>query len=76
MPLFDCDRLGEVTREIDVQALENCQPVGNELQRKNVEDALKSVHGLGDLNLLSLRRLEFLIICVADDNWLASASNN
>ena len=75
-PLLDRDRLGKVTREVNVQALEDSQPVGNELQGNDVEDTLKAVDGLGDLNLLGLRGLELLISRVADDNGLAAASND
>jgi hypothetical protein len=76
LSLLDGDRLGQVAREIDVQALKNSEPVGNELERDDVEETLEGVDGLGDLDLLSLRGLELLIVRVADDNGLAATSND
>jgi hypothetical protein len=74
--LLDSDRLGQVTREINVETLKNGKPVGNELKRDDVEETLKNVDGLGDLDLLSLGRLELLIVGVADDDGLTTTSNN
>jgi hypothetical protein len=74
--LLDSNRLSKVTREVNVQALKDSQPVGNKLEGNDVENTLKAVDGLGDLNLLSLGGLELLVIRVADDNGLAAASND
>ncbi|KAI6754186.1 hypothetical protein HG530_012700 [Fusarium avenaceum] len=74
--LLDSDRLGQVTREINVETLKNGEPVGNELKRDDVEETLKNVDGLGDLDLLGLGRLELLIVGVADDDGLTTTSNN
>ena len=52
--LLDGDRLGQVTREINVKTLKDGQPVSNELQRDNVEETLEAVNRLGDLNLHGL----------------------
>lgn len=73
---LDSDRLGKVTREVYVEALENGKPVGNELQGNDVQNALEDINSLGDLNLLGLRGLELLITTVADDNGLAATSND
>lgn len=74
--LLDSDRLGQVTREINVETLKNGKPVGNELERDNVEETLENVDRLGDLDLLGFRRLELLIRGVADNDGLTTASNN
>ncbi|CAF3449092.1 unnamed protein product [Fusarium graminearum] len=74
--LLDGDRLGQVTREVNVETLENSEPVGNELERNDVEETLEDVNGLGDLDLLGLGSLELLIVGVADDDGLTTTSNN
>lgn len=74
--LLDSDRLGQVTREIDVESLHNSKPVSDQLQRNDIEDTLEGVDRLGDLNLLSLASLELLVTRVADDNGLSAASND
>jgi hypothetical protein len=68
--------LGQVAREVHVQALQDSQPIGNQLQRDDIEDALQNVDGLGDLNLLGLRGLEPDVAGVADDNGLAATSDD
>ena len=52
--LLDRDGLGQVTWEVDVEALLNGQPVGNQLERDHVEQTLEAVDGLGDLDLFSV----------------------
>lgn len=74
--LLDSDRLGKVAREVDVEALHDSKPVGDELKRNDVEDTLEDVNGLGDLDLESLAGLELLIVRVADDDGLATTSND
>jgi hypothetical protein len=74
--LLDSDRLGQVTGEVNVETLENSEPVGNELKRDDVEETLKNVDGLRDLDLLGLGRLKLLIVGVADDDGLTTASND
>lgn len=74
--LLDSDRLGQVTGEVNVKTLENSEPVGNELERDDVEETLEDVDGLGDLDLLSLGSLELLIVRVADDDGLTTTSND
>ena len=74
--LLDSDGLGQVAGKVDIETLENGQPVGNELQGDDVEEALKTVHCLGDLNLLRIRSLELWVIRVANDNGLATTGNN
>ena len=37
IPLLDCDRFGQVPGEIDIEAFANSEPVGNELQRNDVQ---------------------------------------
>ena len=74
--LLDGDRLGEVAREVHIETLKNSEPVGNKLKRNDVQKTLEAVDRLGDLNLLSLRSLELFIIGVADDNGLATTSND
>lgn len=74
--LLDSDRLGQVAREIDVEALENSQPVGDELQRDDVEKALEGIDGLGDLDLLGVGGVELLVRRVADNDGLAATSDD
>lgn len=74
--LLDSHRLGQVAREIHVEALEDSEPVGDELQRNDVEETLEAVHSLGDLNLLGLGCLKLLVAGVADDNGLAASGND
>lgn len=76
LPLLDCDRLGQVAREIDVETLQDGQPVGNELERDNVQETLEAVDRLRNLDRLGLRSLEFLVTGVADDNGPAATSND
>lgn len=74
--LLNSDRLGQVAREIDVETLHDSQPVGDELQGNDVEDALEHVDGVGYLDLLSLGGLELLVAWVADDDGLATTSDD
>lgn len=74
--LLDSDRLGQVSGEVNVETLENGQPVGNQLQRNDVQDSLQAVNGLGDLDLESIRGLELLVTRVADDDGLATTGND
>lgn len=75
-PLLDGDRLGKVAREVDVETLEDGEPVGDQLEREDVQEALEDVDRLGDLDLESLAGFELVIIGVADDNGLATTSND
>jgi hypothetical protein len=75
-PLLHRDGLCQVTREIDVQALSNCKPVGHQLERDHVQETLQAIDGLGDLNFLGLTSLEFLVVGIADNNGSASTSND
>lgn len=75
-PLLDSDRLGQVTREVNVKVLHHGQPVGNQLQGDDVQDTLQDVDRLGDLNRLGLAVVELLVIGVADDNGLAATGDN
>lgn len=74
--LLDSHRLGQVAREINVETLHDSQPVGNQLQRNDVEETLQAVDSLGNLDLLGLVGCELLIAGVADDNGLATTSSN
>jgi hypothetical protein len=74
--LLDGDGLGKVAREVHVKAFQHSKPVGNELQRDDVEDALEDINGAGNLNLKGLAGLEFLVAGIADDNGLATTSND
>ena len=40
IPLLDRDRLGKVTREVNIQTLSHREPVSHELERNNVEQTL------------------------------------
>ena len=75
-PLLDRHRLGKVSREVNVEALHDSEPVCNQLQRNDVKDTLEDIHGLGDLNLLGLVGTELLVAGVANHNRLAATSND
>lgn len=70
--LLDSHRLGQVTGEVNVETLHDRQPVGNQLQGNDVQEALQDVNRLGDLDSLCLAALELVIPTVADDNRLAT----
>ena len=74
--LLDSNRLGQVTGEVDVQTLHDSEPVGNELQRNDVQETLQAVDGLGNLDLLRQVGLELFITGVADNDRLATTCNN
>lgn len=75
-PLLDGDRLGKVAREVDVETLQDGEPVGNQLEGDDVQETLENVDRLGDLDLQSLAGLELVVARVADDNGLAITSND
>ena len=68
--------LGQVTREIHVEAFHDSKPIGDQLQGNDVEDTLKDVDCLGNLNFLGLASLELLVSGVANDNRFAATSDN
>ena len=74
--LLDCDRFGQIAGEVDVEALLDREPVGDELQRDDVEQALQAVDGLGDLDALALLVGELVVVDVADDDGAAAAGND
>jgi len=74
--LLHSHRLGEISREIDIESFANSQPVGDELERDDVQETLKTVDRLGDLNLLRFLGGEFAIIWVADDDRSSTTSND
>jgi hypothetical protein len=76
LTLLDRDTLGQIPGEIDVQSLTDGQPVCHELQRNDVDQALKTVNLLGHFDLVRLGRREFGVALVADDDGTALASNH
>lgn len=74
--LLDGDRLGQVTREVHIQTSTDGQPVRDQLERNDIQQTLKSVHGLGDHNLLGLCGRELRVVLVADDNGATTSSND
>ncbi len=46
------------------------------MERDDVKETLETVDGLGDLNLLGLTGLELFVPGVADNDGLASTSDN
>lgn len=69
--LLNSDGFRQVTREINIQTFSNGKPVGHELERDDVEETLKTIDRLWDLNLFRLASLEFVVVRVADDDGLA-----
>jgi hypothetical protein len=74
--LLDRDRFGQVTREVDIQSFSNRKPVGNQLQRDDVQQALKEVHSLGHFDALGFGGWEFRVVLVADDNRSTSTGDD
>jgi hypothetical protein len=74
--LFDRHRLGQVTREINVQTLSNCQPVGHQLERDDVQKTLQTINCPWNLDLFGLSSLEFFVIWVADDDRSTRTGND
>lgn len=74
--LLDCDGLGQVAREIDIETFRHGQPVGHQLKGNNVEQTLQNVACLRHLDTLSLVWRELGVAGVADDNGSASTGND
>ena len=74
--LLDSDTLGQVSREIDVQALGNGKPVGHELERDDVEQTLQNINGLRDLDLVGLVAGELGVALAANDDGATLAGND
>lgn len=74
--LLDGHRLGQISREIHIQAFGDSQPISNQLQRDNVQQPLKTVNSLRNLNLLRQLRREFGIVGIANDDRATFASND
>ena len=67
---------GKIAREVDVESLANSEPIGDELERDDVEKTLETVNSLGHLNLLGLCGREFGIVGIADDNGATATGND
>lgn len=76
LSLLDGNRLGQVPREIDVQALTHGKPISHQLQRDHVDETLEAIDRARDLNPLCLVGRELGLTDVADDNGLALASDD
>ena len=74
--LLHRNTLGQVPREIDIEALSNRKPVGHQLQGNDVKQTLERIHGLGHLNFIGLLTGEFRVILVADDNGTTFTGND
>ena len=74
--LLDCHRLGQIPGEVHVKTLRDSQPVGNQLQRYDIEKSLENIASLRNHNALSLVGRELWVILIADDNWSAGSSND
>ena len=74
--LLDGDGLGQVAGEVDVETLQDGQPVGNQLQGNDVKNTLETIDGLGDLDLGRLAGLELLVALVADDDGPSTTGND
>ncbi len=75
-PSLDRHRLGQIPWEVDVEALHDGQPVSDQLQGDDVEDALQDVDRLGNLDLLGLVGVELGVVGVANDDGLAAARDD
>lgn len=76
VPLFNSDTLGQVSWEIDVEALGNGHPVGHELERNDVEKTLETVDGSWDFDSFDFVGWELCLALVADDDWTTSTCDD
>ena len=76
LSLLNSDTLGQVTREIDVETLGDGHPVGQELERDDIEKTLETVDGAGDFDSFDLVGWELGLTLVADDDWTASTCDD
>ncbi|KAI3475145.1 hypothetical protein L1887_63506 [Cichorium endivia] len=70
--LLDGDRLGQVAREVDVDAGSRGQVVGKQLERHDGQETLEAVDGAGHADGLHAL-LDVLVVVVADDDGLTLA---
>lgn len=73
--LLDSDGLGEVSGEINIDALEDSKVVREELERDDVDQTLQAVDGLGDTDGLVVLD-EAVITAVANDDGLTLAGRD
>lgn len=73
---FHCHRLGQVTREIHVKTFAHGEPVRYELQGNHIEEPLKAIDSLGNLDFLGFLFREFLVVGIADYNGSAASGND
>ena len=76
MVLLNSDQFGQVPGEVDVQALSNRKPIGHKLERNDVEQTLKELMSVRNLNLVGLLARELHVVLVADDNGTSLASDD
>ena len=76
LSLFYCNRLGQVSGEIDVESFTHSEPVGNKLERNDIQQALKTVYRLWDFYLLRLLRRKLAIVGITDDNWPSTTGDD
>lgn len=74
--LLDGNGLGQVAGEVDIEVAGDGEPVGNELQRNDIEETLENIDVLGELDLDALLASKLLVTLVADNNGLAATSND
>ncbi|RYC53571.1 hypothetical protein CHU98_g12638, partial [Xylaria longipes] len=68
--------ISRISREVNVQTLHDGQPVRYQLERDDVQEALKTVDSSRDFYLLGLAGLELLISGIANHNGLTTTSSN
>lgn len=74
--LFHRHRLRQVARKIYVKTFAHGEPVRYELQGNHIEESLKAVDGLGNLDFLGFLCREFLVVGIADYNGSAASGND
>ena len=74
--LLHSDRLGEIAREINIEAFTDSEPVGNQLQWDDVEKTLETINSLGDLDLFCLGGGKLGVIVVADNDRTTTSGND
>ena len=73
---LDSHRLGEISWEVNVQALRDSKPIGHELQGNDVDETLQHVDSRRDHDTLGLICWELWVVGIADDDGSAGAGND
>jgi hypothetical protein len=65
----------QISREVNVKAVQDGEVITEKLQGDNIQDALKTVHGSRNANSFRALR-DRLVVIVTDDEWLSLPGGN